>query len=599
MGGILMYYEDSIIDEVRSRNDIVSVIGSYVSLKKAGTNYQGLCPFHSEKTPSFNVNPSRQIYKCFGCGKGGNVITFLMEYDSLSFPEALQNLAERVGMTLPKTEMSEQARREADLRSKMLELYKTAATYYYRRFYSDAGKYAREYIVNRGLSQDTMKNFGIGYSDGTLYRYLKEEGYQDSFLAKSGLFTFDEKRGVNDKFFNRVMFPIFDQNGKVIAFGGRVLGDGLPKYLNSPETSIFDKSRNLYGLHLARRTKQPYMLLCEGYMDTISLHQAGFDNAVASLGTSLTGMQAKLLSRYTKDVVITYDSDGAGQTAANRAIPILEEVGIRTRVVNMSPYKDPDEFIKALGKEAYEERIREATGSFNFEVQVMRSGFDMTNPKDVTAYQKSVAKRILSYPDALERTNYMKAFCRDYNVEYEEFRALVNKMGAEADFQPTEKKPAVPEFADERKTGQEDTVIRKAERIILTRCSFDPELIDKVRQVLKPEDFSEGTYREVASLMFSQYERTKKIDPSGIISRFEAKEDQTLVAEICDTALIENTVGEEEIRKEFADSVIRVYLESLERKKDAATKAKDAKTLQEIMKLRQKKELDRIKSRLV
>lgn len=592
-----MYYEDSIIDEVRSRNDIVSVIGSYVSLKKAGSNYQGLCPFHSEKTPSFNVNPSRQIYKCFGCGKGGNVITFLMEYDSLSFPEALQNLAERVGMTLPKTELSEQARREADLRAKMLELYKTAATFYYRRFYSDAGRYAREYIVNRGLSSETMKNFGIGYSDGTLYRYLKEEGYKDDFLAKSGLFTYDEKRGVNDKFFNRVMFPIFDQNGKVIAFGGRVLGDGLPKYLNSPETTIFDKSRNLYGLHLARRTKQPYMLLCEGYMDTISLHQAGFDNAVASLGTSLTGMQAKLLSRYTKDVVITYDSDGAGQAAANRAIPILEEVGIRTKVLNMSPYKDPDEFIKALGREAYEERIKQATGSFTFEVQVIKSGFDMNSPNEETAYQKEVAKRILSFPDAIERTNYMKAFCRENNVDFEEFKSLVNKMGADADFQPIEKKTAVPEFADERKSGHEDNVIYKAERIILTRCTFTPELIGKVQKYLSADDFSEGTYREVASLMFSQYERTQKIDPSAIISRFESKEDQTLVAEICDTALIENTVSEEEVRKEFADSVIRILSESLDRKKAEATAKGDGKAIMDVMK--QKKDLTKLKNQLM
>ena len=221
-----MYYEDSIIDEVRSRNDIVQIIGTYVKLKRAGSNYQGLCPFHSEKTPSFSVSPSRQTYKCFGCGKGGNVFTFLMEYENLSFPEALRNLADRVGIQLPQAELSEEARRQADLRTNLLELYKKAATFYYRKFYSEDGKFAREYIVGRGLSAETMKNFGIGYSDGSLYKYLKEEGYRDEFLAKSGLFTFDEKRGVNDKFFNRVMFPSNDAQGECIAFGGRVIGDG-------------------------------------------------------------------------------------------------------------------------------------------------------------------------------------------------------------------------------------------------------------------------------------------------------------------------------------------------------------------------------------
>lgn len=592
-----MYYEENIIDEVRSRNDIVSLIGTYVTLKRAGSNYQGLCPFHSEKTPSFSVSPSRQMYKCFGCGKGGNVITFLMEYENLSFPEALQSLAERAGMTLPKTEMSEEGRRQADLRMKLLELYKKAATYYYRRFYSDAGKYAREYIVNRGLSPETMKNFGIGYSDGTLYSYLKEEGYQDSFLSHSGLFTFDEKRGVNDKFFNRVMFPIFDANGKVIAFGGRVLGDGLPKYLNSPETTIFDKSRNLYGLHLARRTKQPYMLLCEGYMDTIALHQAGFDNAVASLGTSLTGMQAKLISRYTKDVIITYDSDGAGHNAANRAIPILAEAGIRTRVLNMSPYKDPDEFIKALGRDEYVARIEKAAASFSFELQVIQSKFNLNDPKDMTSFEEAVAERILEFSEDIERTNYMKAFCRDYNIDLNEFRSLFNKIGAKAEFARYEKKTAVPEFADERKNEKNDSGVKKAQRIVLTRCTDDPGLLEKLMRYLSPEDFEAGTYREVASMLFTQYRDRGAVDPSAIISRFESKEEQSLAAELCDTRLVENTTGSAEQKKELAESVQRILSESLDRKKAAALAAGDGAAMMKYA--NQKKDLLKVKQQLM
>lgn len=592
-----MYYEESLIDEVRSRNDIVSVIGSYVTLKRAGSNYQGLCPFHSEKTPSFSVSPSRQTYKCFGCGKGGNVITFVMEYENFSFPEALQSLADRVGMTLPKTEMSEEARRQADTRVRLLELYKKAATHYYRKLYADEGRFAREYIVGRGLSADTLRNFGIGYSDGSLYRYLKEEGYRDDFLAKSGLFTFDERRGVNDKFFNRVMFPIFDANGKVIAFGGRVLGDGLPKYLNSPETLIFDKSRNLYGLHVARRTKQPYMLLCEGYMDTIALHQAGFDNAVASLGTSLTGMQAKLLSRYTKDVVITYDSDGAGQNAANRAIPILAEVGIRTRVVNMSPYKDPDEFIKALGREAYEERIAQASTSFRFEVKVFENGANLSDPKEKTEFQKRVAERILRFEDAIERTNYSKAFCDDYGFDFKDFQALVNRLGAKADFAAYEKKMMQAGTEEARTRQKEDTGARKAERILLTRCCEEPALFETLKKYLTPEDFEEGTYREVARLFFSQYERNGRVDPSGIISRFEAKEDQSLVAEICNTGLVIENASDAQSKQEFADSLCRVLKESLDRQQKIATDEENSKELIRIVNV--KKDLGNLKKKLM
>lgn len=594
-----MYYEDSTIEEVRSRNDIVSVIGSYVSLKRAGANYQGLCPFHSEKTPSFSVSPSRQTYKCFGCGKGGNVFTFLMEYENMSFPEALEALAERAGMTLPKVAVSDAQRKQANLRAELLELYKKAATYYYRKFYSEDGKYAREYIVGRGLSPETMKGFGIGYSDGHLYSYLKEEGYKDELLSNSGLFTFDERRGVNDKFFNRVMFPIFDASGKVIAFGGRVMGDALPKYLNSPETPIFDKSRNLYGLHLARKTRKPYMLLCEGYMDTIALHQAGFDNAVASLGTSLTGLQARLLSRYTKDVIITYDSDGAGQKAAVRAIPILAEAGIRARILNMAPYKDPDEFIRALGTEEYEKRIADASPSFDFEVKVIQSGYDLNEPQQKTRFHEAVADRILEFEDNLTRTNYMEAFCRDYHVDFKDFKAMVNKRGAASEFKKTENVTYKQEYAPERKKAAEDNRLRKSQRIVLTRCAEDPELFRKLREYLSPDDFEEGVYRTVAAEMAEQFDKKGRIDPAAIISRFESKEDQTEAAEICETTLVQRSdeQGSDIAKQEFAACAEYILLDSYDRKGKQARHAGDSAGMMKYMQL--KKEVGKIKAKLL
>lgn len=325
-----MYYPEDIVEEVRMRNDVADVISGYVKLQKKGANYFGLCPFHSEKSPSFSVSSAKQMYYCFGCGAGGNVITFIMEYENFTFPEALKYLAERAGMTLPEQEYSKEARVQADLKSQLLEINKQAANYFYYQLHHPQGQAAHQYLKGRQLTDETLKRFGLGFANKTsndLYQYMRGKGYQDTLLKESGLFSIEEK-GAYDKFWNRVMFPILDVNHRVIGFGGRVMGDGTPKYLNSPETKLFDKSRNLYGLNYARTSRDKCMLVCEGYMDVIALHQAGFTNAVASLGTAFTQQQAGLLKRYTEQVILTYDSDGAGVKAALRAIPILKDAGL-------------------------------------------------------------------------------------------------------------------------------------------------------------------------------------------------------------------------------------------------------------------------------
>ena len=289
-----MYYSEDLIEEVRSRNDIVDVISGYVRLQRRGSSYFGLCPFHNEKSPSFSVSPGKQMYYCFGCGAGGNVFTFLMEYENYTFPEAVKTLADRCGVELPEVEYSEEARRQADLKSRLLEIQKKAARYYFYELRQPKGRTAYEYLKGRALSDETIKRFGLGYSgqqSREMYQYLKHEGYPDELLKESGLFGMDERSGFYDKFWNRVMFPIMDVNSRVIGFGGRVMGDAKPKYLNSPETRIFDKSRNLYGLNFARSARKPNLIICEGYMDVISMHQAGFNQAVASLGTALTARQ--------------------------------------------------------------------------------------------------------------------------------------------------------------------------------------------------------------------------------------------------------------------------------------------------------------------
>ena len=377
------WYSDEQIEEVRSRNDIVDVIGNYVRLKRSGSNYTGLCPFHNEKTPSFSVNPSRQMFKCFGCGIGGNVITFLMEYENYSFPEAVQHLAKRAGIVLPEKELTQEQKRQQGIRTILQEINTKAARYYYAKLKSDQGTIGYEYLNGRGLTDETILHFGLGYAgqSGTeLYRYMRHEGYSDALLKESGLFKIDEK-GAYDKFWNRVMFPIMDINNHVIGFGGRVMGDGKPKYLNSPETKLFDKSRNLFGLNYARTSRQSAMILCEGYMDVIALHQAGITNAVASLGTAFTEQQATLIKRYADEVLLMYDSDEAGIKAALRAIPILRRAGISAKVVHLSPCKDPDEYIKTFGVEELQKRIQESENSFFFEIETAKRQFDMSDPE--------------------------------------------------------------------------------------------------------------------------------------------------------------------------------------------------------------------------
>ena len=429
-----MFYPEEIVEEVRVRNDIVEVIGSYVQLQKKGGSYLGLCPFHNEKTPSFSVSGAKQMYHCFGCGVGGNVFTFVMEYENYNFIEALNLLADRVGVRLPELEASKEEKRAADLRSRLLEVQKQAAKYFFYQLKAEQGGAARKYLENRGLTQKTIIHFGLGYSSKNpkdLYQYLKGLGYEDELLRESGLISIEETKGAYDKFWNRVMFPIMDLNNKVIGFGGRVMGEGTPKYLNSPETKLFDKSRNLYGLNFARLSRKSYFLICEGYMDVISLYQAGFTNVVASLGTAFTSLQAKIISRYVKEVLLTYDSDQAGVKATLRAIPILKETGLSVKVVNLSPFKDPDEFIKKLGAEEYQKRLDQAKNSFFFELEVTQQRYNLKDPEQKTKFFNEAAKLLLQFHEELERNNYIEAVARTYHIRYDDLKSLVNRMGVQ------------------------------------------------------------------------------------------------------------------------------------------------------------------------
>lgn len=575
-----MFYPEDIVEEVRTKNDIVDIVSGYVKLQKKGSNYFGLCPFHNEKSPSFSVSPSKQMYYCFGCGAGGNAITFLMEYENYSFPEALQVLADRAGVELPKEEMTKEARAQADLRATLLEINKLAANYFYYQLKQPQGKIGYDYLTGRKLSDATILHFGLGFANKTsddLYRYLKSKGYKDEILKETGLVSIEE-RGTHDKFWNRVMFPIMDVNNRVIGFGGRVMGDGAPKYLNSPETRLFDKSRNLYGLNYARSSRKKYMLICEGYMDVIAMHQAGFTNAVASLGTAFTSQHAMLIKRYTDQVILTYDSDGAGVKAALRAIPILKEVGISCKVLNMKPYKDPDEFIKNMGAEAFQERIDQAQNSFLFEIEVLKRDYNLEDPEQKTNFYNAVARKLLEFPEALERDNYTQAVAREQFIPYQDLKQLVSRLSSRIVPGAEQTQPREEFSPRERKKEKEDGT-RQSQRLLLTWLIEDPKLFDKIEGIITPDDFREDLYHQVAQMVFDGHARGD-VNPAGILNHFINDEEQYKEVAALFNASLKESLNNEEQKKAFSETVIKVRKHSLD---EASRNASDIETLQKII----------------
>ncbi|MBC5742110.1 DNA primase [Lachnospiraceae bacterium MD308] len=556
-----MYYSDEIIEEVRIKNDIVDVISNYVRLQKKGNSYFGLCPFHNEKSPSFSVSRQKQMYYCFGCGAGGNVFTFLMEYENFTFQEAVKMLADRAGVALPEAEYSKEARERADMKATLLHINKLAAKYYYAQLRQPQGATGLKYLKDRQLSDDMLRAFGLGYSNkysDDLYRYLKGKGYKDDILAKAGLISYDERQGVYDKFWNRVMFPIMDVNNRVVGFGGRVMGDAKPKYLNSPETPIFDKGRNLYGLNRARRSKKTYFLLCEGYMDVIALHQAGFDNAVASLGTALTPGHASLIKRYVNEVYLTYDSDDAGTRAALRALPILKDVGITAKIIRMEPFKDPDEYINNLGAEAFEERILKARNGFLYSLEVLRRNYDMNSPEGKTDFMKEAAKRLAEFTEEIERNNYIEAVAKEYSVGYEELKKLVVRMAVQTGMAVPARRPKSGKSKDK---GKEDGIL-KSQKILLTWLIEDEGIFNQISKYILPEDFSDGIFRTVASLLYEQYEMGE-VNPAKIMNHFTDEEEHREVAGLFHTMIRElSTPAERE--KALKETVVRVKSNSIE-----------------------------------
>lgn len=599
-----MFYPDDAIEQVRAASNIVDVIGGYVRLRRSGSSYVGLCPFHNEKSPSFSVSGEKQLYYCFGCGAGGNVFTFLMEYENMSFPEAVAHLAERANIALPERDYSDEEKQARSRRQVLLEIQRLAANYYYHKLQSADGETARKYLDGRVLSMETRRHFGLGYSPKVrdeLYRFLKSREYTDEQLQESGLILFDEKAGAHDRFWNRVMFPIMDASGHVVGFGGRVMGDGKPKYLNSPESMIFNKSRTLYGLNFARTGKKPYLILCEGYLDVIAMHQAGFTSAVATLGTAFTAQHALMVRRYTQQVRLAYDSDGAGKKAALRAIGQLRAAGISARVIHMDPYKDPDEFIKAEGGEAFQARIDEAESAFMFEVAMEQEKHQISDPEGRASFIKAVAKMLLIFPEELERKVYIDAVSSAYGIDASGLTRMVNNFGASYTPEQIDEMRRGPlsdetagrqnSFAEDPLSGQSGSIagaganagsgvqdkIRLSQKLLLTYMIEDVSLFEKYSGIISEEDFSDPLYKKAVSMLFAEYASTGQVTPARIVGCFDNAQEQQEIASLFTTKIVD---GDDPKTKEKAISdVIRNIKEDRRRRQ-----LESSPTMEELMK---------------
>ena len=503
-------YSDEIIEEVRQSNDIVDIISQYVRLKRSGRNYFGLCPFHNEKSPSFSVSPDKQIFHCFGCGVGGNVFTFLMKIEGINFIEAVQMLAEKSQIQLPTFTNSGDAAKE-ELKNKVYQVNEFAAQYYHQKLYLPESKIAQEYVKKRKLSNETLKSFRIGFSGkfDELYRQLVKQGFAEREILESGLVNKNEQGKFIDRYRNRLMFPICDARGKVIAFGGRVLDDSKPKYINSPENIVYSKGRHLFGLNVAKKGDMKKLLIVEGYMDVISLHQRGITNVVAPLGTALTQQQGWLLRKNTEQIILSFDSDGAGQTAINRSLEILQNMGCDMRVLQMEGAKDPDEYIIKFGYARFQSLIDKALSLVEFKVKQLRQTLNLENTVDKIKFLNEIAKIIAKIDNSMEREVYIEKIAKVYDVSKEAIYAEVNKLAYADNKGQKVLEKAKPVLV--HKKNLENTVaepIRKRENAVLSiLLRGDSSIFQIIKQQISPKDFKLEINQKIAQKVYEELEK--------------------------------------------------------------------------------------------
>ena len=533
-----MRYPREIIDEVRMQNDIVEVISQYVPLKQKGNSYFGLCPFHNEKTASFSVNSEKQFYYCFGCGAAGNVFSFLMEMENMDFPEAMKKLAERAHITLPEPEKSAQVIAAEQTKQRLFDIHTTAGRFFYDCLQEEQGKAARAYLQKRQMDPRMARKFGIGYSPDSydaLFKHLKGKGFSVSDILKSGLVLENKDgKGYHDRFRGRLMFPIFDVQGRVVGFGGRILAKGEPKYLNSPETILFSKSRNLYGLNFAKAAKKRELILVEGYMDMLSIYQAGFHNVVASLGTAFNQEHARTLKRFADDVILLYDSDEAGTNAALRAIPVLVKNGFRVKVTQVPDGKYPDEFIKAKGAAEFSKLLINAVHYISFEIACIQRKYNLKNPEHRVRFATEAAETLAKLDSEIERNVYLGEVSRVTGVEEEAIRSEIRKLMRKEDeaFQKEaeRRQQNLKNYTAEGRKAEKGLI--EAQRSLLYYASWQQDVYDILRRHLEEDDFTEDVFRRAFRHIGELWRSSGHVFPADLVSRFEETKEQKIATEI-------------------------------------------------------------------
>ena len=588
-----MFYSQEIVEEVRTGNDIVDVIGGYVHLKQKGSSYFGLCPFHNESTPSFSVSADKQLYYCFGCGAAGNVFSFIMHMENCDFVEALAKLADRAGIPLPKEGYSKEAEEAEKLKKELLDIHIAAGRFYYSCLNSPEGKSALEYLERRRVSVKIQRKFGLGYSPegrDRLFNCLKEKGFGIRAMLKSGL-VMENKfgGGYHDRFYGRLMFPIFDMQGKTIGFGGRIMDKGEPKYLNSPETMIFSKKKNLYGLNFARDTKSKELIIVEGYMDMISIYQAGYHNVAATLGTAFNAEHALLLRKFFTDIILVFDSDQAGETAALRAIPILLSSGLRVKVLQVPDGKDPDEFIKHNGSAEFGKLLANAVNYIEFQVGCLSKKYNLENTEQKMLFTKEASEILAKLESPIERDVFVKELSKSTGISEMAISGEINniRITAEEKFAKEAEKKRIRVYGGKTadNTAEKSKGVLEAQRSMIFVCATRNEIYQKVKKYLKAQDFIDDVYIMLAGIVFEEAEKGNTIFPADAVNFFTDPDEQKKAAEVF--AIKFNYDGAGELEKAINECV------KLIKRTKADILAKNAVSVEEIKALIDlKKELD-------
>ncbi len=586
-----MLYPRELIDEIRMQNDIVSVISEYIALKPKGSSYFGLCPFHNESTPSFSVSVDKQFYYCFGCGESGNVYSFIMRMENCDFPEAVKRLADRAHIALPEPEYSAEAARKEKLKKDIYDAHKAAGRFYYAALHSKNGAKALYYLNKRCVRDDIQKKFGLGYSPSGrdhLCRYLSEKGFSREVMVKSGLvMESKEGKGLYDRFFNRLMFPIFDLQGRVVAFGGRVIDKGEPKYLNSPETAVFSKSHTLYGMNFAKKAGKREIILVEGYMDMISIYQAGFPNVVAGLGTAFNNDHARTLRKLADNVILLYDSDEAGTKAALRAIPVLVNNGFGVKVCRVSGAKDADEFIKKYGSEAFGRLIIDAVSYITFKINCAKRNYNTDNAEHKVLFAEEAAKILADVDNEIERDVYTKETASVCGIDEAALRARISKIinSAEGEFIKEAEKKRKRIYTDKDSRDIRPKGMEEAQKSILSLAAENDRVLKTVFAAVKPEEFEEGVYRTLAERIYSDSMEGKKSLPADMVSCFENIEEQNTAAAVF--AVRNETDDVKKLEKALNENIRLIKKNYTDRLLAEAATAEDIKRL-----IEQKRKID-------